>query len=245
MKFDVVTIFPEMFDGPLNRSIIGRAQEKGIIEIATHNLRQWTHDKHQMTDDSPYGGGAGMVMKPEPFASAVNELREKNRGAKVVLMTPQGELLTDSKARELSNLPGLIILCGRYEGVDERVRLIADMEISIGDYVLTGGELPAMVLIDTVARLNPGVVKEEESILKDSHADNLLEHPHYTRPAEFMGQKVPDVLLSGNHGKIEQWRREQSIIRTAIRRPDLIRKADLTDTEKELAKKAIKENDEY
>ncbi len=231
-----------MFDGPLNHSIIGRAQDKGIIETDVHNLRKWTHDKHQVTDDYPYGGGSGMVMKAEPFFEAVDELREKNKGAKVVLMTPQGEPFCDAKARKLAKLPGLIILCGRYEGVDERVRLIADMEISIGDYVLTGGELPAMVLIDAVARLNPGVVKEAESTAKDSHAENLLEHPHYTRPPEFMGKKVPDVLLSGDHGKIEKWRREQSIIRTAERRPDLITRANLTNSEKELARRVTEKN---
>ncbi|VAX22223.1 tRNA (guanine(37)-N(1))-methyltransferase [hydrothermal vent metagenome] len=244
MRFDIVTIFPEMFDGPLNHSIIGRAQEKNIVNISVHNLRKWTHDKHQITDDSPYGGGAGMVMKPAPFSEAVAELKQKNEGAKVVLMTPQGEPFCDAKARKLAKLPGLIILCGRYEGVDERVRLIADMEISIGDYVLTGGELPAMVLVDSVARLNPGVVKEAESTQKDSHAENLLEHPHYTRPPEFMGEKVPDVLLSGDHGKIEKWRREQAIIRTAQRRPDLIAKADLTNSEKELVRKITVENND-
>ncbi len=244
MRFDIVTIFPEMFKGPLDHSIIGRAVESGKISVSVHDLRKWTYDKHHTTDDSPYGGGAGMVMKVEPFVKAVDELREQNKEAQVILMTPQGEVFDQKMAIELSEAPGLIILCGRYEGVDERVRtLCADREISIGDYVLTGGEIPAMVLVDAVARLKPGVVKEELSTVNDSHTGHLLEHPHYTRPDEYEGLKVPDVLLSGDHKKIEEWRREQSVIRTAQRRPDLLDLAELTDKEKLMVKNILRESE--
>ncbi|MGK7345838.1 MAG: tRNA (guanosine(37)-N1)-methyltransferase TrmD [Candidatus Nitrospinota bacterium M3_3B_026] len=238
-RFDIVTIFPGMFDGVFDHSIIGRAKEKGIVEINVHDLRGWTRDKHKVTDDYPYGGGAGMVMKAPPFAGAVESLRAENPGAKVVLMTPQGRLLTQKTAEEFSVLPGLVILCGRYEGVDERVRSLVDMEISIGDFILTGGEIPAMALVDAVARLAPGVVGEAESIVRESHTGGLLEYPQYTRPAEFAGMRVPDVLLSGDHAKIEAWRRRQSIIRTARRRPDLLERAELTEEERRLAEKEI------
>lgn len=240
MRFDIITIFPEMFEGPFAHSIIGRARDGGAIDIRVHDLRRFTHDKHHITDDYPYGGGAGMVMKVEPFAEAVESIKTENAGAKVALMSPRGRVLSDRLARELSLLPGLIVLCGRYEGVDERVReLYCDMEISIGDYVLTGGEIPAMTLVDAVARLVPGVVGAGESIAKESHVDCLLEHPHYTRPAEFRGHAVPDILLSGHHAKIEQWRRRQSVILTAQRRPDLIPHADLTAEERALAEEII------
>lgn len=236
MRFDIVTIFPEMFDGPLSHSIIGRAREKGLLEIHVHDLRKWTYDKHHVTDDYPYGGGAGMVMKVEPFSAAIEELKTQNPGAKVVLMSPAGELFNQQSAQGLSALPGLIILCGRYEGVDERVSaLFCDMEVSIGDYVLTGGEIPAMALLDCVARLVPGVVGEEASIINESHSDGLLEHPHYTRPAEFRDVRVPEVLLNGDHKKIESWRREESIKKTARIRPDLLAKADLTEKERVIA----------
>lgn len=238
-RFDIVTIFPGMFDGVFDHSIIGRARERGIIEINVHDLRGWARDRHKITDDYPYGGGAGMVMKAAPFAGAVESLRAENPGAKAVLMTPRGDLLTQKTAEELSALPGLVILCGRYEGVDERVGSFVDMEISIGDFVLTGGEIPAMALVDAVARLFPGVVGEEESILRESHTGFLLEYPQYTRPAEFAGMRVPEVLLSGDHAKIEAWRRRQSIIRTARRRPDLLEKAELTEEERRLAEKEI------
>lgn len=236
MRFDILTIFPAMFDGPLSHSIIGRAREKGLLEIHVHDLREWACDKHHVTDDYPYGGGAGMVMKVEPFAEAVKELKTRNPGAKAVLMSPAGELFNQRSARELSLLPGLIILCGRYEGVDERVSgLFCDMEVSIGDYVLTGGEIPAMALLDCVARLVPGVVGEEASIVNESHSDGLLEHPHYTRPAEFMGVRVPEALLGGDHKKIEAWRREEAVKKTAMRRPDLLEKAALTEEERAMA----------
>ena len=245
MRFDIVTIFPEMFDGPLSHSIIGRAREKGLLTIHVHDLRKWACDKHHVTDDYPYGGGAGMVMKVEPFASAVEELKTQNPGAKVVLMTPGGELLNQQSARGLSSLPGLIILCGRYEGVDERVNgLFCDMEVSIGDYVLTGGEIPAMALLDCVARLVPGVVGDEASIINESHSDGLLEHPHYTRPAEFRDARVPEVLLNGDHKKIEAWRREESIKRTATRRPDLLEKAVLTEKERAMADSLLEQRDQ-
>lgn len=239
MRFDIVTIFPGMVDHALGGSILGRAREKEVIEIHTHDLRSWTHDRHHTTDDYPYGGGAGMVMKVEPFAEAVDDLKEKNPSARVALMTPQGSVFNQEVAKELSTLPGLIILCGRYEGVDERVRLFCDMEISLGDFVLTGGEIPAMAVVDAVARLVPGVVGKGESVLRDSHSEYLLEHPHYTRPAEFRGVRPPETLFSGDHKKIEAWRREQSIIRTARRRPDLIPKADLTDEERLMAERII------
>jgi len=243
MRFDILTIFPEMFDSAFNSSIIGRAKECGKIQVNAHDLRNWTRDKHRITDDYPYGGGSGMVMKVEPFAEAVKSLKQYNPEAKVVLMSPAGSLLNHDMAMELSKLPGLIILCGRYEGVDARVsELFCDMEISIGDYVLTGGEIPAMALVDCVARLLPGVVKEEESTLKDSHAENLLEYPQYTRPPVFMDKKVPDVLLSGDHKKIDQWRREQSIIKTAKIRPDLLDEAGLSAEEMEIARKAMEKD---
>lgn len=242
MRFDIVTTFPEMLSSIFASSVIGRAILDGKLEIHAHDLRSWTYDKHHVTDDYIYGGGPGMLMKVEPFAKAVEDLRGKNRGAKVVLMTPQGELLTQKMASRLSQLPGLIILCGRYEGVDERVRdNYCDMEISIGDYVLTGGEIPAMAAVDAVARLVPGVLGDSESALDESHTNSLLEYPQYTRPADFKGHKVPEILLSGHHAEIENWRRNQSIIRTAKKRPDLLARADLTKEERETAEKIVKE----
>ncbi len=233
MRFDIVTIFPEIFRGIFDTSILGKAVEKGIVEINIHNLRDFAHDRHSTTDDYPYGGGAGMVMKVEPFDLAVTELKKQTPEAPVALMTPQGEVFSHNKAKELSALPGLILLCGRYEGVDERVRhMLCDMEISIGDYVLTGGEIPAAVVIDSVARLIPGVVGESDSTLLDSHADGLLEHAHYTRPAEYKGRKVPEILLTGHHKNIETWRREQSMERTKSKRPDLIEKANVKKEER-------------
>jgi len=238
MRIDIVTIFPDMFGGVFNASLIGKAMEKGLVEIHIHDLRRWTTDSHKTTDDYPYGGGVGMVMKIEPLHRAVTELRPQNRDAEVILMTPQGTPLSHAIATELAPRNGMIILCGRYEGFDERVRtLLADREISIGDYVLTGGEIPAMVLADSVTRLIPGVVGDATSTITDSHAEPLLEHPHYTRPPEFEGEGVPDILLSGHHANIEKWRRDQQIIRTAQRRPDLLEKANLTEQERRLAEK--------
>jgi len=244
MRFDIVTIFPEMFDGPFGSSIIKRAVDDGKIEIALHNLRQWTRDRHHVTDDYPFGGGPGMVMKVEPIAEAVDDLRGRFPGSRVALMTPQGDPLTHDMAKALSSLPGLIILCGRYEGVDERVRSnYCDMEISIGDYVLTGGEIPAMALVDSVARLVPGVVGDIQSTMEESHCGYLLEYPQYTRPADYKELKTPEVLLSGDHARIERWRRDQSILRTARRRPDLLEKVGLTDEEKQTLRQTMDKED--
>jgi tRNA (guanine37-N1)-methyltransferase len=232
MRFDVFTIFPEVFAPYLQSSILKRASESGLVEYHIHNIRNWTADKHHTTDDEPYGGGGGMVMKVEPIFAAVEDVLGDPLSCPLILMTPQGRLFTQEIARELANQPRLAFLSGRYEGIDERVRehLVTD-EISIGDYVLTGGELPALVLIDSITRLIPGVLGDSDAPLKDSHASGLLEHPHYTRPAEFRGWSVPDVLRSGNHALIENWRREQSLRRTWERRPDLLRKMDLTEAD--------------
>lgn len=243
MRIDVVTIFPGLFDPFFSSSLLGKAANKGLLELAAHDLRAWTSDKHKTTDDTPYGGGPGMVMKVEPFYGAVKALKKENRSAQVVLMSPQGALLNHNMAIELSQSDGLIILCGRYEGVDERVsQLLCDREISIGDYVVSGGETPAMVVIEAVCRLVPGVVGEALSIEQDSHAESLLEHPQYTRPPEFMGKKPPEILLSGDHKKIDFWRRQEAIKRTALRRPDLLDNASLTDEEQKFAKRIIDDN---
>jgi tRNA (guanine37-N1)-methyltransferase len=233
MHIDVFTLFPEIFPPYLEASILKRAREADLLKIHLHNIRDYAADKHKMTDDVPYGGGGGMVMKPEPVFSAVESVLGTSLNAPVILLTPQGRPLTQAVAVEIARHERLALLCGRYEGVDERVRahLVTD-EISIGDYVLTGGELPALVLIDAVARLLPGVLGDPEAASKDSHASGILEHPHYTRPPEFRGWEVPEVLRSGDHARIEAWRREQAIRRTAQRRPDLLAYADLTDEEK-------------
>jgi len=273
MRIDILTIFPAMFEGPLSESIIGRAIEQGIIEVRLHDIRSYSQDKHKTVDDYPFGGGAGMVMKPEPLFAAIEdcvgdeeiatgETGEVGGGSvpesecfecacdggvdgvhvtpsgrrfrcPVILMTPQGKTLNQSLARSLATHRRIVIVCGHYEGVDERVRhdLITD-EISIGDYVLTGGELPAMVLVDAVSRMIPGVVKERESFENDSFYTGLLEHPHYTRPREFRGMTVPDVLLSGDHAAIDRWRRKESLRRTLLCRPDLLESADLSDQDR-------------
>jgi tRNA (guanine37-N1)-methyltransferase len=225
MKFEILTLFPEMFAPVLDASILKRGQGCGAIDIRVHNIRDFTTDKHHVTDDSPYGGGPGMVMKAEPIASAVEHINQQYADERplCVYLSPQGEVWNQQLAQEFARQPALILLCGHYEGIDERARdLFVDREISLGDYVLTGGELPAMVLIDSIARLVPGVVGNEESVLQDSFSDGLLDHPHYTRPEEFRGLRVPDVLLSGHHKKIQDWRRLQAIERTLKRRPDLI-----------------------
>lgn len=221
MQIDVVTLFPRIVEGPLEESILKRARERGRVTIRVHNLRDFAHDKHRVVDDKPFGGGPGMVLKPEPIFEAVEKLRRAD--SRVILMCPQGRRLTQSVARELAGHPHLIIICGHYEGVDERVReaLVQD-EISIGDYVLTNGALAAAVLIDAVVRLVPGVLGDDASAARDSFADGLLEGPQYTRPAEYRGMRVPEVLLSGNHEEIARWRREQALRRTAQRRPDLL-----------------------
>ena len=217
LRFDVVSLFPEVFEPVFRAGVVGRAIARGLIELRAHDLREHTHDRHRQVDDVPYGGGPGMVLKPEPLFEAIETIRSENRGP-VILMEPWGEPFTQQVARELASEPGLVIVCGRYEGIDDRVReSLADREISIGDYVLSGGELPAMVLIDAVSRLVPGVLGDEESLAGDSFTADLLGHPQYTRPAEFRGLRVPEVLLSGNHREIEAWRRTQARQRTLAR----------------------------
>jgi tRNA (guanine37-N1)-methyltransferase len=229
MRFDVFTLFPGLVQPYLDESILQRARENGLIDVQVHDIRAWTSDKHHVTDEPPYGGGGGMVMKCEPVFSAVESVLGTPPACPVILLTPQGRVFTQEVAAELVAQPRLALLCGRYEGVDERIRehLVTD-QISIGDYVLTGGELPALALIDAVARLIPGVLGDPDGATDDSHASGLLEYPHYTRPAEFRGWSVPDVLLSGNHALIGKWRREQALLRTLQRRPDLLDRAELS-----------------
>ena len=229
MRFDVVTLFPGLFEAPLQTSIIGRAAERGLLEFAIHDLREHGLGRHRSVDDQPYGGGAGMVMRPEPLYAAIEPL--KAEGAHVVLMDPAGVRLTDALARELASLPRLALVCGRYEGIDERARSLVDREVSIGDYVLTGGELPALVLIEAVARLVPGVI-DDASQAGDSFAAGLLEHPQYTRPESFRGMDAPPILLSGHHAEVDRWRRRESLRRTLERRPDLLDEAPLTDADR-------------
>lgn len=221
MKIDVLTLFPAMFAGPLDESIVKRARNTGLLDFKVHDLREWTHDRHRTVDDRPFGGGPGMLLKPEPLFEAVEQLRGES--TRVILFSPAGVKFSQAKARELSAQSHLLLITGHYEGVDERVReFLVDEELSIGDYVLTNGALPAMVVIDAVTRLLPGVLGDDESSLDESFSGGLLEYPHYTRPAEFRGMKVPEVLLSGNHAGIEKWRREQARKRTEERRPDLL-----------------------
>ncbi|PJH75622.1 MAG: tRNA (guanosine(37)-N1)-methyltransferase TrmD [Anaerolineae bacterium CG_4_9_14_0_8_um_filter_58_9] len=233
MRFDVFTLLPDVFPPYLESSILQRARQRGLIEVQVHNIRDWTHDRHHVTDDEPYAGGGGMVMKVEPVFEAVESVLGYDDCCPVILLTPQGRVFTQKVAAELSAHPRLALICGRYEGVDERIRQhLATDEISIGDYVLTGGELPAMILIDAVARLIPGVLGDPDGAADDSHAAGLLEYPHYTRPPEFRGWRVPEILLSGDHAKIAKWRREQSLLRTLERRPDLLEMADLSEKER-------------
>ncbi|NMO77324.1 tRNA (guanosine(37)-N1)-methyltransferase TrmD [Niallia alba] len=237
MKIDVLTLFPEMFEGVLHSSILKKAQEAEKVAYNVINFRDYSDNKHQAVDDYPYGGGAGMVLKPQPIFDAVDALKPKEEGLKprVILMCPQGERYSQSKAEELAEEEHLIFICGHYEGYDERIRehLVTD-EISIGDYVLTGGELGAMVVIDSVVRLLPGVLGKEASHVNDSFSTGLLEHPHYTRPADFRGMKVPDTLLSGNHAHIDEWRERESFRRTIERRPDLLENYPLTEKQQKL-----------
>ncbi|HEY9075063.1 MAG TPA: tRNA (guanosine(37)-N1)-methyltransferase TrmD [Anaerolineaceae bacterium] len=232
MHFDIFTLLPEVFPPYLNASILQRAQENALAEYHVHDIRAWTSDRHHITDEPPYGGGGGMVMKPAPIFAAVEEVLGSPPVCPLVLLTPQGRVFNQQIAQELALLPRLGLLCGRYEGIDERVRqhLVTD-EISIGDYVLTGGELPALVLLDAITRLIPGVLGDPDGAMDDSHASGLLEYPHYTRPAEFRGWQVPEVLLSGNHAAIARWRRQQSLLRTLKRRPDLLAKANLSEND--------------
>ena len=238
IKFDVLSIFPEMFASPLNFSLLKKAQEKGLLNICLHDIRNWADDKHKMTDDAPYGGGCGMVMKVEPVEKALAAIRSPEDDSLVVLMTPQGETFNQKIAAELAEKKQIIIICGRYEGVDERIREhLVDREISIGDYILTGGELAALVLIDAVSRLIPDVLGNPESTLGESFSHNLLEYPQYTRPAEYKGWVVPEVLLSGNHAQIELWRKRESLKRTYQRRPDLLKKIKLSAEDKKILEK--------
>jgi tRNA (guanine37-N1)-methyltransferase len=238
MQFDVFTLLPEIFPPYLESSILNRARQKGLINVRVHNIRDYTHDKHHTTDDTPYGGGGGMVMKPEPIFEAVESVLglaphlsqpKPVSNIPIILLTPQGRVFTQRTAEELSRHAHIAVICGRYEGVDERIRqhLVTD-EISIGDYVLTGGELPALMIIDAVSRLIPGVLGDPTGAEDDSHSMGLLEYPHYTKPPEFRGWKVPDVLASGNHAKIDKWRREQALTRTFNKRPDMLEKAELS-----------------
>ncbi|PVE72941.1 tRNA (guanosine(37)-N1)-methyltransferase TrmD [Priestia megaterium] len=243
MKIDVLSLFPSMFDGVFGESILKKAQEKNAVELNVVNFREYSTNKHQNVDDYPYGGGAGMVLTPQPIFDAVEKLTETAKKPRVVLLCPQGERYTQVKAEELAAEEHLIFICGHYEGYDERIReqLVTD-EISIGDYVLTGGELGAMVVIDSVVRLLPDVLGNNHSAVQDSHSTGLLEHPHYTRPADFRGLTVPEVLMSGNHKKIEQWRQKESLKRTLLRRPDMLEKMELTEEQKKLVAQLKEEN---
>ena len=247
MQFDILTLFPEMFQGPLSSGLFQRAVSRGLVTVNLHNIRDYTHDRHRTVDDYPYGGGAGMVLKPEPVSEAVDSLQsemspEQAATLPVILLTPQGRLFSQQVAGELSRYSRLALICGRYEGVDERIReyLVTD-EISIGDYVLGGGELAAMVVIDAVVRLLPGVLGSEESTLDESHAAGLLEYPQYTRPPIYRDWPVPEVLLSGNHAQIAGWRREQAIIRTLQRRPEMLNRVHLNSKEEHLIER-LKQN---
>jgi len=242
MRIDILTLFPQMFEVPFSFGIFKRAIDNGMVSLNLYNIRDYTHDKHHTADDYPYGGGAGMILKPEPIFEAVEAIKtnvnDEEGELPIVLLTPQGRLFSQRIALELSQYRHLVLICGHYEGVDERVREhLATDEISIGDYVLTGGEVPAMVVLDAVLRLVPGVLGSEESPLEDSHASSLLEYPQYTRPADFRGWSVPEVLLSGNHARIAKWRREQIIRRTLERRPELLSKAILGIEDKNLVKR--------
>ncbi len=245
MKIDLITIFPGMLDGPFRESMIKRAVDRGLVEINLVDLRSYTRDRHRQVDDTPYGGGCGMILKPEPLFDAVEDLKSKSdcEYPWVILLTPQGRRFDQQEARNLSGKKHLILICGRYEGVDERARLgLVDEEISIGDFVLTGGELAAAVVVDAVVRLLPGFISEEAAA-NESFSDSLLEHPHYTRPPVYRGMEVPPVLLSGNHAEIERWRRQQSVKRTYERRPDLLKKADLLPDDKSYLKDILKQQE--
>ncbi|MCY1563963.1 tRNA (guanosine(37)-N1)-methyltransferase TrmD [Staphylococcus pettenkoferi] len=237
MRIDYLTLFPEMFEGVLNHSILERAQDKGMLAVNTVNFRDYAENKHNQVDDYPFGGGQGMVLKPEPIFNALESLQQTAE-TRVVLMCPQGEPFTQEKAQELSEAEHLVFICGHYEGYDERIRehLVTD-EISIGDYVLTGGELPAMTMTDAIVRLIPGVLGNQQSHEDDSFQDGLLEFPQYTRPREYRGMNVPEVLLSGNHARIDAWRREQKLLRTYRNRPDLLDKAELTKQDQDILKR--------
>jgi tRNA (guanine37-N1)-methyltransferase len=245
MRFDVFTLFPEVFDPYLQASILHKAQEHHLIEVELHNIRDWATDKHHVTDDTPYGGGGGMVMKAGPIFAAVESVLGTPPSCPLIMMTPQGRPFTAQLARDLSGLPHIALLCGRYEGFDERVRehLVTD-QISMGDFVLTGGELPALAIIDAVSRFLPGVLGDPEGAVDDSFASGLLEYPHYTKPEDFRGWKVPEVLLSGNHAEINKWRRRQSLLRTFKQRPDLLERLDLSVADRKWLDKIMKDGED-
>src|SRR3954471_20607616 len=243
MKFDVVTIFPRMVQAVLAEGVVSRGIASGALDVEVHDLREHTTDRHRSVDDMPYGGGPGMVMKPEPLVRAVEEIRSR-RGTPdaVILLSPQGRRFTQAEAVRLSGLSHLVLLCGRYEGMDERVAaLVGAEELSLGDFVVSGGELPALIVMDAIARLVPGVVGDEQSVAEDSFSSGLLDYPHYTRPAEFAGLKVPDVLLSGHHASVRRWRRKEALARTLDRRPDLIERVVLDDEDRVLLGEIKKE----
>lgn len=241
MHIDILTLFPEMFAQPFSASILGKAQERGLVSIKIWNIRDFAEDRHRIVDDTPYGGGAGMVLKPDVTVRCIEQVKQSNN-APVIFLTPQGQRLTQQKVAEFAGMSRMILLCGHYEGIDERVRTgWVDEEISIGDYVLTGGELPAMVLTDAVVRLIPGVLGDYQSAVDDSFASGLLEHPHYTRPFEFRGLKVPKLLISGHHDNIRRWRLKESLRRTMLRRPDILEIYELTTEEQKLLEEIVKE----
>ncbi len=242
MKFDIFTLLPDIFEPYLSASILARAREKQLIEVSVHDIRSYTTDRHHVTDDTPYGGGGGMVMKPEPVFTTVEAVLGSPPSCPVIFLTPQGRVFNQQIAIELSQMPHLAFLCGRYEGIDERIRkhLVTD-QISLGDFVVTGGELPALTMIDAISRLLPGVLGDPEGAWDDSHASGLLEYPHYTRPPDFRGWTVPEILLSGNHAQIEKWRRQQSIIRTYLQRPDMLNGAQLSKEDRKFLAEYIKE----
>jgi tRNA (guanine37-N1)-methyltransferase len=246
VKFDVVTIFPRIVEAPLQEGIVGRAIARGLLDVKVHDLRSFTTDRHRVVDDVPFGGGPGMVMKPEPFFRAVESIsEERGKPGAVVLTSPDGPQLTQRVAERFRGCAHVVILCGRYEGIDERVRAhLATEEISIGDYVLSGGELPALVIVDAVARLVPGVVGDEQSVARDTFSRGLLDFPQYTRPAEYQGYDVPPVLLSGHHGEIERWRRRAALVRTLERRPDLVAAADLGPEDRAILDELKKETEQ-
>lgn len=242
MKFDILTLFPNLFSSPFQESILGKAIAKGLIQVRIINIRDFSSESHQVVDDAPYGGGQGMVMKVEPIARAIEWIKSQNPAAWTIYLTPQGKTLHHELAKELSQRFHLILLCGRYEGVDERVREhFIDEEISIGDYILTGGEFAAMVLVDVISRLLPGVLGSDRSAIEDSFSQSLLEYPQYTRPSNFRGYSVPEVLLSGNHSAISRWRRKEALKRTYLRRPDLLGKAQLSKEDLELLEEVKRE----
>jgi tRNA (guanine37-N1)-methyltransferase len=243
LRFDIITIFPAMIEQALAAGIVGRAIDRGTLNVMVHDLRAFTEDRHHVVDDVPYGGGPGMVLKPEPICRALDQVgRDALARPTVILTSPQGTRFSQAVATRLARAANLVLVCGRYEGVDERVRDRVDEEISIGDYVLSGGELAALVIVDAVARLVPGVVGDEQSVAEDSFSRGLLDFPHYTRPAEFGGTRVPDVLLSGNHAEIRRWRKREALTRTLARRPDLLAEAQLDDEEREILRELEKEH---